>query len=1178
MLLDCWWKKCCFDVKWMSNVVGTCLSISLSVSLLLGLGATETANADEAPFTIPDGFEVQKVADDLLAHDCFAMTLDALGRPIVSGPGYIRTLIDDNNDGTYDRSIQWSSLPKQGAQGLWSEGRALYWVGDGGLWKSEDTNGDLVSDGSPKKVLELPTGGEHDAHAIRRGPDGYWYLIAGNFAANIAKMLNDPMSPVVNPRCGTIWRISPDFSKRSVWAHGMRNCYDFDFMPDGQIVTYDSDCEREATFPWYRPTRAFILGPGSDAGWCGSAWKDDDNRITMPLVISRLGRGSPTGVAVYQHNAFPRKYHDAAFVLDWTFGRVIAVYPSSNVSEDKRIANQIPAEVFMQPSGTAGFAPTDICVCPDGSLLVCVGGRGTSGALYRVTATPASLTPAPTTAADTTNNTSDPASTSETYSGQSKPENMFAAAIAAKSINSDNAKSLQAILDTPCPWESWGEAKWRPILTPVLAELLMRVASEDIRLTGDKELIARTKQRCAQLLTRVGAKLPPNQVAKMIQSKSQSTRAAGWWVLGRGNVTLQPKETNFFVGQSATDYSSPDIEIARWEGHIGPSDERLRWECFGLKKWNCSTANSPTVADTPAASNTRRTWLWALSRSATSPSVPAQAKKSDSNSLDQLAARLLFGQKPSGIDIPLLEALSRWIPNRKSSMNPREQIEFLTLLQASLGDRRHTMPAQSENPADALDGYRGMYTNRMQESVRLTWARWALYLAREAENSGLVMVHAEATRTMAMFEPNDSESLTYLIDQITEASHPTSDIHMLCCIANCGAKRSEGDSQRIAAALAGIVRKVKSRGLYTDNQWQNRLQQLIAVLLKQDSQLGAAFVGLSIPCCAEDLTLLSAFPADIQSSARSKMRRYLVSAPAAEWSVPILRYAAQTGLDEPLSNAVRTASTETSLRSVCIDLLAMAPKEQDYELFLSAIESADRNEWSIGWKGISSIAIKDAKREFNALAPIVSTMLSVGNALPRAAILTRARAVANKLQLKNIPPSDVWKDWNEFLRNNLSEDVIAKLDQPKSNADWPTMVRTANGLKGDATRGQLLFQTKCGLCHGGQSALGPALSGVTKRFSRDDLSKAIFEPSRDISDRYKSIRVLTGDGEIFTGMIVYNAADGITLQTADGTMVRVNQDNIEEKVYSTESLMPTGLLDDKSPQDIADLFSYLGGL
>ena len=151
------------------NTYFLCVSMLLVVCLV---GGSSIVQADETPpFSVPDGFLVERVADDLMVHDCFCMTLDGLGRPVVSGPGYIRTLVDDNGDGKFDRSFLWSSHSKQGAQGLWSEGRKLYYVSEGGLWLSEDTDGDLMADPNPKKVLELPTGGEHFAHAIRRGPD-----------------------------------------------------------------------------------------------------------------------------------------------------------------------------------------------------------------------------------------------------------------------------------------------------------------------------------------------------------------------------------------------------------------------------------------------------------------------------------------------------------------------------------------------------------------------------------------------------------------------------------------------------------------------------------------------------------------------------------------------------------------------------------------------------------------------------------------------------------------------------------------------------------------------------------------------------------------------------------------------------------------------------------------------
>ncbi len=79
---------------------------------------------------VPEGFVCDQIAGDELIHDAFSMTLDSQGRPVVSGPGYIRTLIDDNGDSIYDRFVTWSSAPSQGAQGLWSEDNRVYYVGD----------------------------------------------------------------------------------------------------------------------------------------------------------------------------------------------------------------------------------------------------------------------------------------------------------------------------------------------------------------------------------------------------------------------------------------------------------------------------------------------------------------------------------------------------------------------------------------------------------------------------------------------------------------------------------------------------------------------------------------------------------------------------------------------------------------------------------------------------------------------------------------------------------------------------------------------------------------------------------------------------------------------------------------------------------------------------------------
>lgn len=54
---------------------------------------------------VPPGFEVTEYADEKLANDIFSMTVDAKGRIVVSGRGYIRILVDDNRDGRADRAI-----------------------------------------------------------------------------------------------------------------------------------------------------------------------------------------------------------------------------------------------------------------------------------------------------------------------------------------------------------------------------------------------------------------------------------------------------------------------------------------------------------------------------------------------------------------------------------------------------------------------------------------------------------------------------------------------------------------------------------------------------------------------------------------------------------------------------------------------------------------------------------------------------------------------------------------------------------------------------------------------------------------------------------------------------------------------------------------------------------------
>jgi putative heme-binding domain-containing protein len=127
-----------------------------------------------------------------------------------------------------------------------------------------------------------------------------------------------------------------------------------------------------------------------------------------------------------------------------------------------------------------------------------------------------------------------------------------------------------------------------------------------------------------------------------------------------------------------------------------------------------------------------------------------------------------------------------------------------------------------------------------------------------------------------------------------------------------------------------------------------------------------------------------------------------------------------------------------------------------------------------------------------------------------------------------------------------------------------------------AERGRLVFQkTGCAACHSGAQALGPDLRGVTGRFSRADLFTAILQPSRDVPPRYQTTLLATTDGKVYQGSVIYEAVDGIILQTGPTTTIRIAGSQIANRRSSPTSLMPAGLLDQCSQPELADLYAYL---
>ena len=130
-------------------------------------------------------------------------------------------------------------------------------------------------------------------------------------------------------------------------------------------------------------------------------------------------------------------------------------------------------------------------------------------------------------------------------------------------------------------------------------------------------------------------------------------------------------------------------------------------------------------------------------------------------------------------------------------------------------------------------------------------------------------------------------------------------------------------------------------------------------------------------------------------------------------------------------------------------------------------------------------------------------------------------------------------------------------------------------------RGRVAFNdAQCARCHrmdGAGGDLGPDLTSVAARFSRQDLLHAILEPSAAITDQYAASRITLDDGEMLSGRITQRTDDQIVLMTDPyGDAHRtIEVDRIRTIEPDPTSTMPVGLVNGLTIEQLLDLLAYL---
>jgi putative heme-binding domain-containing protein len=192
-------------------------------------------------------------------------------------------------------------------------------------------------------------------------------------------------------------------------------------------------------------------------------------------------------------------------------------------------------------------------------------------------------------------------------------------------------------------------------------------------------------------------------------------------------------------------------------------------------------------------------------------------------------------------------------------------------------------------------------------------------------------------------------------------------------------------------------------------------------------------------------------------------------------------------------------------------------------------------------------------------------------------LLDHAEARALPAELVHAVAADLHQvPWNDLRDRALK---LFPLTPSKDNKPLPSLGALAK-LRGDVTKGELVFRTigtcaKCHVVNQQGTEVGPNLSEIGDKLSREAMLESILYPSAGISHNYESYSLELADGNLVSGLLVSETDEAITLKTSEGIASRFPRSDVVHMSRQPLSLMPADLHQNLSEADLVDLVEYL---
>jgi putative heme-binding domain-containing protein len=1079
-------------------------------------------------FQMPQGFRIYKAASRDLCGASLDITFDGEGRLLVGDGKNVRRLIDEDRDGVYDRSeVIAEGLGGRGPQGLLVYGDQLYAVGGDGIQVFDGYRSGAELRHRGRIGERFNTGGDHSAHTILRGHDGYVYFITGDGGGTKDRRhITQKRSPVMFERACSVFRVSPDGKDWECVGSGGRNSPNVGINYLAEMFSFDSDMEWHVDLPWWRPVRVHHWLQGGDQGWQGVGAYPPYYIDCLPGIVD-VGRGSPDWGVFYEHVGLPEKFRDAYLCCDYmwksptTNGYSTTGQLYSFFFDRKGAGWSAKPEILVKPEPGAkdgsgrriAFGLVDIAIAPDGSLFLSEHNQGVWRVLW------------------------DPDGT-RTAKG--------APAVAPRPgelPDGEDAK-LEMLVSLPQPASEWSRLR-----EVALRETMPNdgvVALSALARDGTKQI--RRRLRAIRCLAPRFATLPRELLADLSSDGSWEIRAQAAWLLGlRGERTdaetvrrelLDDRDS--FVRRRALEALIRSDVPSSWVGDlVGRLDTGERLERYAAM---VALSRHPTSAflDVGVARDSTQAKLRTLV-AAVSRREPAPA---------EIARRVLAG--------PILERL-----DRDSSVEDRlDHLRTISLYRDAVRGNETTRERVErflvESFPDSNDDLRREQARLIGE-LDVAEGFGKLLAALEAEEAHVEQFHLAkclSRVSTGWTEEEEARAVRWFLS--TQSGW----------FAEFGGKGRQFPSFW-ATVVNDFVRRHSAAVL-------SRLSEL-----KLDGTLGKSALNSIADSPGAATTLVGVYRSVEQPDARFRLLRVLRRVRGAEVASLVreeyLRVT-DNGTRGQLLQVLAAQHPAEGNRELLVEGL----DHDTDDVFRECAVALSRFEVKVDGR-LARVLVTQLSQSRGRFRACEKLLVERGGA--------RRDGYNPKQDIRRAPKDDAWKTgvtfWKSWYADAFGkpfEPVARARIEEKSDAAVREFLLSDRARGGESKRGRKIYEkARCATCHGGvertkgTSIFGPDLAGVTQRLKREEFVDSIVYPSRQVADRFKAKVVQTKTGVPLTGFITEETKDTVTLVDPD-RVHRIPRAKILLIVPQETSLMPERLLTRLSWEEIRDLAAFLDEL